>query len=54
MKIPTLTEVQIVTSDGLNYYQGTNELITGTFEFHENGQLTHRGTYIDGKHNGLW
>jgi len=29
-------------------------LVTGTFEFHENGQLKYRGNYIDGKHHGLW
>ena len=36
------------------YHQDTNELVTGAFEsFHENGQLQTKGTFIDGKQDGL-
>ena len=41
--------------DGIYYHQDTNELVTGIIEgFYNGGQLRFRGTYKDGKRDGLW
>ena len=40
--------------DGVTYDQNTNELFTGIVEeFHDNGQLSTRGNFIDGERDGL-
>ncbi len=41
--------------DGIYYHQDTNELVTGIVEkFHENGQLSRRTNYKDGKLDGTY
>jgi len=43
-----------VTRDGLTYHQDTNKPVTGIVEeFHENGQLSQRTNWKDGKEDGL-
>jgi antitoxin component YwqK of YwqJK toxin-antitoxin module len=40
---------------GITYDQNTNEPVTGIVEeFYDDGQLKSRGTYIDGRKDGLW
>ena len=52
-------ESEVVTGtflirDGVTFDQNTNTRVTGIIEdYHENGQLSIRSNYIDGKRNGL-
>ena len=49
-----IPEVETVTKNGLIYHQLSTEPLTGTVvSFYENGRLQERGTYKDGKRDGL-
>ena len=50
-----IPEVDTVTRDGLIYHQLSTEPLTGAVvSFYDDGRLESRGTYIDGKREGLW
>ena len=49
-----INENETVTRDDITYHQDTNELVTGIVEsFYDDGSLSSRTNYTDGKMNGL-